>query len=114
MRRCLPAQALVKLSLALFVTLVAMVTTLRSEPRRLGLVIGISGYDHLPRLPKTLEDADKIGKALEAANPKFDVTYSEDVDWNALNQVVKNFVATIQPGDVVVVYFAGHGVQAGN
>jgi len=79
--------------------------------RKLALVIGISGYeDRVGRLPKAESDAKSIGVALDKIG--FQVTELLDMshaDW--LSEMAK-FTSSIAAGDVVLVYYAGHGFQA--
>lgn len=80
------------------------------EGRRLALVIGISGYnDHIGQLPRPLDDARSIGKALEQDG--FRVTLLLDTTHAELLQGLKSFTASVQRGDIAFVYYAGHGVQ---
>jgi hypothetical protein len=80
------------------------------EARRLALVIGISAYnDQIGQLSKPLDDAQSIRTALEqdgfAVTPLLDATRIE------LLQGLMSFASSIRRGDIVFVYYAGHGVQ---
>jgi uncharacterized protein YjbI with pentapeptide repeats len=89
-----------------------LATAVQAEPRRSALVIGITSYEHLPRLGKAEGDAMKVGDELKRS-AKFDVTTAIDSDSAKFRQTIDEFVGKIQPDDVIVVYYAGHGVQAG-
>lgn len=82
-----------------------------AEGRRLALVIGVSVYDnsHFTSLRKTLGDAKIIGDALKAAH--FDVTTVTDPVSDALHSALDTFISGVQRGDVVLIFFAGHGVE---
>lgn len=101
------------LLIAILFTIFCLSSSLYAEPRRLGLVIGISAYESpLLSLHTAQRDARAIGDALRAA--KFDVTEVPDPVSGELRQAITDFVSKIQPGDVAVVYFAGHGIQVDN
>lgn len=84
----------------------------QAQGRRLALVIGTSMYDTLPSLDRSLDDAWEVGKVLEE-KAGFDVTKIMDQDSKSLRRKVADFAAGVQTGDVVVIYYAGHGVQSG-
>lgn len=77
---------------------------------RRAFVVGNGAYLHLPAAPQAEEDERRIAQAL--ADAGFDVT-------PALNRAKNdfffgdqaNFIAKVQPGDVVFFYYAGHIVQ---
>jgi WD40 repeat protein len=78
--------------------------------RKLALVIGIGGYDdRVGRLPNAENDAKSVQKALEdigfQVTPLFDIARA---DW--LSEMDR-FASSILVGDVVLLYYAGHGVQ---
>jgi hypothetical protein len=80
------------------------------QDRRVALVIGISAYDdHVGHLPKPLDDATSVGASLEKVG--FTVTTLLDVTLNELVEGLKDFTTSVQRGDIVFVYYAGHGVQ---
>ena len=85
-----------------------------AEPARRALVIGIATYVELAELKEAAGDAMKIADALAREESGFVVTSIIDADTEAeaLRRGVKTFVASINPGDAVVIYYAGHGVQA--
>jgi uncharacterized protein YjbI with pentapeptide repeats len=85
----------------------------QAEGRRLALVIGISGYAPLPRLALPFTDADTVSKVLAGAG-KFKVTQIMDPTAASFRSEIAEFVETVQPNDIVVIYYAGHGVQRQN
>lgn len=76
---------------------------------RLALVVGIDDYVHVTDLRKARNDALAVTAALEEAG--FEVTTLVDPDRRSINRTLGSFSAAIQPGDEVVFYFAGHGIE---
>jgi sugar lactone lactonase YvrE len=89
--------------------ILAASATAQSE-RKLALVIGISGYeDRVGRLPKAESDAKSVGAALEKIGFRvYLLLDASRADW--LPELSK-FTSSIAAGDVVLLYYAGHGVQ---
>jgi uncharacterized caspase-like protein len=84
---------------------------LAQSPQRLALVIGISGYDdQLGRLPSALKDTESVEGALKTVG--FQVTILEDATHSELVESLSAFSARVKRGDIVLVYYAGHGVQS--
>ena len=77
--------------------------------RRAALVIGNSAYQNLPKLPNATNDADRIGAVLRDAN--FEVTIGKDVDKPGLEKTVREFLQTLNDGDVALFYYSGHAIQ---
>jgi uncharacterized protein len=77
--------------------------------RRRALVIGIDHYANLNPLKKAAGDARSMKAALEALD--FEVEpLLPDPDRRALNLAVFAFTKKIEPGDVALIHFSGHGV----
>lgn len=81
----------------------------KAEGRRAALVIGNSGYDSLPRLPNALNDARHVGEVLAKAN--FEVTVGADLTKTELEKIVREFLRSLNDGDVALFYYSGHAVQ---
>ena len=81
-----------------------------AQERRLALVIGVSDYSALGSLDNAQVDAERIAKVL-GEQAKFTVTQESDPTAETLALSVALFVSKIREGDVVMVYYAGHGVQ---
>lgn len=77
--------------------------------RRLALVIGNNAYPEMP-LRNAVNDARSISAALREAGFD-DVVTKTDVGRVALEQAADEFAARVQPGDVAVVFYAGHGIE---
>lgn len=82
------------------------------NPRRKALVIGNNAYEHVARLDNAQTDAVAIADALQTVG--FQVTLGRDLSERRMKEALRNFRQTVQGGDEVVVYFAGHGVQLAN
>jgi formylglycine-generating enzyme required for sulfatase activity len=77
---------------------------------RAALVIGNADYGAQP-LPGAARDASAMSAALAALG--FDVTRRANLDAAAMRQAIDDFATRLGPRDTALVYFAGHGVQAG-
>ena len=102
---------------ALFQYLIAVVAlsvllVTKVEARRIALVAGVNSYDNLgpdQQLKKAVQDARAVSMGLRDVG--FDVTTLEDarlddfyLAWNTLQR-------NLAPDDIVVVFFAGHGIE---
>lgn len=77
--------------------------------RRVALVIGNGAYTSSP-LANAVNDAKAVAATLGAL--KFNVVkLALDTTAVALDRAIDQFVQLLQPGDVAVVYYAGHGIQ---
>jgi uncharacterized caspase-like protein len=84
-----------------------------ADPRpRFALVIGIADYDHHNKLANTANDADLMSASLREVG--FEVMARTDPSGLALRGAIDNFATRIAAArdPVVVVYYAGQGVQA--
>src|SRR5690349_8522222 len=83
------------------------------EPGRHALVIGNSNYQHISGIPSAALDAQKVAARLRELN--FNVTEpGELVSVRALeDEILPAFRKPIDPGDLVVFYFSGHGFSYG-
>lgn len=79
--------------------------------KSLALVIGNQNYSHIGALSYAHNDAEGYKEALE--NKGFDVTLGLDLDRNAMEAHIEAFTRKVEPGDVVVVVFSGHGWSDG-
>jgi hypothetical protein len=96
----------------------AALTTLASAPvaasaqDRFALVIGNSKYRSASALTNPARDADAVGSLLKEAG--FQVTSALDLDKASMSKVIRfftNSIAEKPERTVVLIYFAGHGVQ---
>jgi WD40 repeat protein len=71
-------------------------------------VVGNNAYPSAP-LRNAVADANEVSKALR--DLQFDVTTLSDSNLVTLERAVEAFAARLQPSDVALFYFSGHGVQ---
>jgi len=76
---------------------------------RLSLVIGNDTYESLPVLQKARNDARAVAEALTGLG--FAVTHLADADRRTMTRALSDLAGAIAPGDEVLFYFAGHGVE---
>ena len=92
--------------------LVAVAPARAEEPLRgVALVIGQSAYEKLPALPNAANDARAIDRLLSDLG--FDVDAVPDGDRRRLDRAFERFLEDAADADVALVYYAGHGVEAG-
>ncbi len=73
------------------------------------LVIGNNNYRFIQRLNTAVNDASALADELKSLG--FDVTLGEDVDVQTFNRQLYDFSASLETAQVVLFYFAGHGIQ---
>jgi uncharacterized protein len=76
--------------------------------RRLALVVGNDTYPTVP-LVNAVNDAKAVDGALRTIG--FTTALVTNAPLEAMDRAVEAFVARIQPGDVALFYYSGHGVQ---
>ena len=80
---------------------------------KLAFVVGINAYPNLgaeAQLERAVADATAVGDALQSLG--FAVTrVTEDAKLETILNRFEKFTSTIQPGDTVVFYYAGHGIS---
>lgn len=81
-----------------------------AQGRRVALVIGVSAYESVPKLPNAVNDATAIAEMFRSAG--FDVvTARNDVGNLALKRAIREFEDAVVDADIAVVYYAGHGIE---
>jgi TPR repeat protein len=81
-----------------------------SGGRRLALVVGNNTYASVP-LVNAVNDARAVDAAMRDIG--FESTLVTNATLEAMDRAVDAFVARVQPGDVALFYYSGHGVQVG-
>lgn len=76
---------------------------------KLALVIGNDSYINIGKLKNAREDARTMAENLQSINYK--VTLKLDVTQKEMKSTIRNFANSVQGGDEVVIFYAGHGVQ---
>ena len=77
------------------------------DQRRIALVIGNDEYEEISSLEKAVNDAVAISQSLSEMG--FEVTTARNIGRRAMSRAVNEFEKTIQPGDLTLFYYAGHG-----
>lgn len=97
-----------------FLIILALISCLVASPalaaKRVALVIGMSEYRNVPRLPNPTRDADVMTELFRKAG--FDLVESKrDLGIAGLRGALREFAAAAQGADIAVVYYAGHGME---
>jgi hypothetical protein len=79
--------------------------------KRKALVIGNDLYRHVTQLDNARADARAMSQSLQTMG--FNVTLALDQTERGLKETLRNFKSSVEGGDEVVVFYAGHGVQIG-
>jgi uncharacterized caspase-like protein len=79
--------------------------------RGVALVVGQSRYQHIAALPNPGNDARAVAKMLSDLG--FEVTSVADGDRGRLSRSVQRFIEDAAGADVALLYYSGHGVEAG-
>ncbi len=95
--------------LAVLLACLAGRTPARAEPQRLALVVGNAAYATFPKLVNSANDGRDMAEALRGL--RFDVVEASDVSLPAFNRALATLIAKVRPDDVVVIFFAGHGMM---
>lgn len=83
----------------------------KPQDKRVALVVGNAKYKAVTPLVNPANDAPDVAKAL--GDLGFEVILAQDTDLKAFNRSVANFRRTAKGADVMLFFFAGHGVQSG-
>ncbi|MEY2948462.1 MAG: hypothetical protein RL084_1859 [Pseudomonadota bacterium] len=81
----------------------------KANGNRKGLVIGNDSYTNVSKLDNAVADAAAMDSSLRAVG--FNVSKYVNVGEKEFKAAIRKFRESIKPGDEVVVFFAGHGVQ---
>lgn len=79
--------------------------------RGVALVIGNGDYEHLAPLANPVDDARAVEELLDRLG--FETDLSSDRDARRLARDLEDFVEDAKGADVAIVYYAGHGIEAG-
>jgi Caspase domain len=77
--------------------------------KRVALLVGNNGYQSLPRLERAINDAHALGEVLKKLG--FKVFVGEDQSRRSMSEALLAFDRTIEFGDTVLFFFAGHGFE---
>jgi formylglycine-generating enzyme len=79
-------------------------------PKRRAMLLINSGYQKMPKLPAGEAAVARLKKALERSNFQVDVV--RDLTHEAYAVQEERFLASLQPGETCLFYFAGYAIQA--
>lgn len=83
-----------------------------NQQRRVALVIGNSRYRSVAALRNAVNDAKDVEQALKRLS--FNVLSGFDLTHQQTLALIQRFRANLRPGDVALVFFAGHGISIDN
>lgn len=96
-------------AILLAASFVALVWSTSAEAKRVAFVVGISDYQHSPRLTNPRHDAAGVSQALEANG--FEVVKVLDADISGLTRSLEEFYAKADGAEAALFFYAGHGLQ---
>ncbi len=102
------------LLVALFFALATFHTVGAEEAKALrgvALIIGQSAYEHLPPLANPESDARAVEDLFDRLG--FDTVDARNADARKLRRALERFAEDAEGADVAIVYYAGHGIEAG-
>jgi len=76
---------------------------------RVALVVGMSGYETVPKLKNTINDARALAATLEGMGFQVDVLMDATKDETL--QELQDFAFRAETADIALIYYAGHGVS---
>lgn len=84
--------------------------TATAADKRVALVIGVSAYQNVAKLPNPSNDASAVAALLKSSG--FSVVETKrDVGIAELRRAIGDFSEHAQTADVALVFFAGHGIE---
>lgn len=83
--------------------------TSNKRQRKLALIIGVGKYDNIDQLSNPENDANDMSTALRSIG--FTVTLLLHPNRHQMKRALLDFEDSIQPDDMALFYFAGHGTQ---
>ncbi len=111
MWRMIVRQVLAALAACLIVSVATAAEAQDSALKGIALVVGQSNYTALPPLANPANDARLISGLL--GDLGFEVTTVLDADRQKLSRALRRFAEDAEGSDVALLYFAGHGIEAG-
>ena len=78
--------------------------------KRVGLFVGIDKYKNgITQLKCAENDAKELSYAFNSAGFKVDFIHNEQCDCNTITRKIQSMLADLEPDDIFVFYFSGHG-----
>src|SRR6476469_7232410 len=93
---------------AALILLVSAWSPANADAKRVALVIGMSDYQHLSKLPNPVPDAKAIAAVLKSHG--FEVSEYYNLDRAGLLDALEKFERDAAGAEVALVYYAGHGM----
>jgi hypothetical protein len=87
---------------------ISFAATARAE-KRVALLVGNNAYQNVPRLQTAVNDARSVGTTLRGLG--FSVILAENQSRRAMSEALLAFDKAIEPGDIALFFFAGHGFE---
>ena len=112
LRRFLGVLSVLPACLVLLAGLGACAVATRGASPKLALVMGNASYENAPALGNPVNDANDMCAALRRLGFKT-LCHTNLRDRAEFDSRVKDYVGQLGPNSVGVVYYSGHGVQAG-
>jgi hypothetical protein len=92
------------------VTLVlALISPAALAQKRVALLVGNNAYQNVPTLKTAVNDAHALAEVLRKLN--FSVVIAENQSRRAMSESLLAFDTAIEPGDMALFFFAGHGFE---
>jgi len=88
--------------------IVLLLSNLLPAQSKIALVIGNSNYQQVP-LKNPVNDAYDLSSALRSVG--FEVIHKTNLNRRSMEDAIRDFKNSINPGDVALFYFSGHGTQ---
>jgi Caspase domain len=100
---------MLRIVLLVGLTLIATLGPVRSDDRRVALVIGVANYRHAPVLANAANDGADMAKALERLG--FEVEYLTDADRTAFEAGLRRLGQRARGASASLFYYAGHALE---
>jgi uncharacterized caspase-like protein len=95
---------------AVWLPQVAVAAPAMQGEKRHALVVGNAAYKSVPALENSVNDSRDVCNALKKVG--FQATCATDVRTKGqFKDLLGNFVQSVRKGDVILFYYAGHGVE---
>jgi uncharacterized caspase-like protein len=78
-------------------------------PHKKALIIGNDAYEYVTKLQNARADAEAMSKSL--SNLGYHVTLRKDLSEKSMRAAIRQFKETVNTGDEVLFFYAGHGLQ---
>ena len=87
-------------------------SSFQDHQRKVGLIIGVGNYSHVPALSNPENDARDVGAALDRLG--FELIVAINPDRAAFLDAIARFKDLVRNSDIAVLYYAGHSIQVDN